>query len=100
MKKLFFILISLFLLMSSCNSKEDAIDRFMFENLYDYESYQPISFRETIKNYIVVKFRCKSAGGISKINEWEFVFNDSGEIDRVYDNKEEDVLKRRIYDRD
>ena len=99
MKKWFIVLATVLFLLS-CDGNMDKIDRFMFENLYDYDSYQVIDSSELYGKYVHVKFRCKTAGGISSINEWQFVFNDDGEIETVYDENEENALKRCIYRKD
>ena len=92
MKKLLLILalIPLFWL-SSCNSKEKAIADFMFENLYDYNSYQAIETKE-YSSIATHRFRCKTAGGISKINEWTFCFNENGTIRSVYDESKKEFI--------
>lgn len=84
MKKILFLLAMCFCLLS-CGNKKDTIDKFMFENLYDYESYQLIEMKEIGNSIVELKFRCKSAGGISKINNWTFNFDDNGDISSVMD---------------
>lgn len=63
----------------------------MFENLYDYDSYQAI---ETISydGIAIHRFRCKTAGGISKLNKWVFYFNDNGTVRSVFDEDKGDFV--------
>lgn len=94
MKKILFLLAMMFCLCSCESDMEKAekiIDRYMFENLLDYESYQPISSEWKIEGYKVIhKFRCKTAGGISKINTWYFALSlEKDEVSFVTDENDE-----------
>lgn len=90
MKKLL-LLFALTLGLVSCNPKEEAIKKFMFENLYDYDSYQAIETK-SYSTFATHRFRCKTAGGISKINEWTFFFNDNGSVRSVFDEDKGDYV--------
>ena len=77
MKKILFIL-AIVAGLCSCKSEkevaEEIIRNYMFETLYDYDSYQPISSEPAVSSWNIVKhkFRCKTAGGLSRIHTWEF----------------------------
>ena len=93
MKKILFLL-AMITCLYSCKSEaeraEEIIREYMFESLYDYESYQPIR-TEGSGTHFKHKFRCKTAGGVARIHMWDFTLNleekrvsyyidDSGEI--------------------
>lgn len=80
MKKLLPLLMFTFCLCSCKSDKdvaEEIIRQYMFETLYDYDSYQPISSEPVFSSweYVKHKFRCKTAGGLSRIHTWEFFLN-------------------------
>lgn len=98
MKKILFLLAMAFAFIScNENNKQKAVEKFMFENLYDYNSYQVIEFKELGSTIVKLKFRCKSAGGIAKINNWTFFFKDDGTILNVTDDNESDPTKSFIH---
>jgi hypothetical protein len=76
--------------LTSCKSEiekaEEIIRAYMFETLYDYDSYQPIN-TEKDGAFFKHKFRCKTAGGLSRIHTWKFFLNiDEGRISSYYDD--------------
>lgn len=94
MKKLILILAAVSaIFLISCKSEiekaEDIIRAYMFETLYDYDSYQPISTEKDVIDY-KHKFRCKTAGGLSRIHTWKFVLDfDEGRVRFYYDDNGE-----------
>ena len=90
MKKIL-LLMFILLSVSSCKSEKDKVEElirsYMFEVLYDYDSYQPISTEVTSSFSAKHKFRCKTAGGISRIHAWEFHYDkNKTEIISYYDD--------------
>lgn len=92
MKKALFLLAMCFCLVACKSEKqkaEDIIRSYMFETLYDYNSYQPISTEVKLSGFSAThKFRCKTAGGLSRIHTWEFHIDfDEEKVSWYYDDE-------------
>lgn len=84
MKKFVFFLMMCCFLCSCKENRREQIEKFMYENLLNYDGFEIIKY-DDLETITEVEFRCKTAGGLSKINLWLFMFNDYNEITDVMD---------------